>query len=149
MKALVQRVSSAAVAVDGRCVGKIGPGLLVLLGIHREDTRAEADKLCRRLPNLRIFTDDAGQMNRSLRDLNGDMLVISQFTLCADTRKGNRPGFSQAASPEAARPLYVHVLSRLRAELGPSRVAEGVFGAHMQVSLCNDGPVTIELDTAI
>ena len=147
MKALIQRVSCASVEVDGACVGRIDAGLLVLLGIRREDARADADRLCRRLPNLRLFTDADGLMNRSVRDIQGGILVVSQFTLYADTRKGNRPGFSDAAPPEIAEPLYRHVLHALRADLGAARVAAGVFGAHMQVSLCNDGPVTIELVT--
>ncbi len=147
MKAIIQRVSEASVEVDGDCVGRIDRGLLVLLGIRREDAETDADRLCRRLPDLRIFPDSAGQMNRSLLDIEGSLLVISQFTLYADTRKGNRPGFSRAAPPEHARPLYDYLVRRLRERLGDARVAEGVFGAHMRVCLCNDGPVTVQMET--
>jgi D-tyrosyl-tRNA(Tyr) deacylase len=147
MKAIVQRVSEASVTVEGRVVSQIGPGLLVLLGVRREDTLADVDVLARKLPALRIFKDDQDQMNRSVMDTGGEIIVVSQFTLYADTRKGNRPGFSAAARPERATPLYEELVRRLRAQLGEARVGTGVFGASMQVRLLNDGPVTVELCT--
>jgi D-tyrosyl-tRNA(Tyr) deacylase len=147
MKALIQRVSEASVTVDGAKVSCIGPGLLVLLGIRHADTLADVERLARRIPALRIFRDDQGQMNRSVADIGGSVIVVSQFTLYADTRQGNRPGFSAAASPSVAEPLYEALVERLRAQLGSARVGTGVFGASMQVRLLNDGPVTVELNT--
>jgi D-tyrosyl-tRNA(Tyr) deacylase len=144
MRALIQRVSSASVAVDGEIVGEIGPGLLVLVCAMAGDTEAEAEWLARKVVNLRIFSDDAGRMNRSLLDTSGSALVVSQFTLAAET-KGNRPGFSTAAPPEEARRLYEH-FSKAVAGHGVT-VANGIFGADMKVSLVNDGPVTIWIDT--
>ena len=140
MRALVQRVGEAAVSVDGAEVARIGPGLLVLLGIRRGDTGAQADRLARKLLALRIFEDDEGRMNRSVADTGGEVLCVSQFTLYGDARKGNRPSFVDAAPPEEAEPLYEQV----RAALGAQG---GIFGARMQVALVNDGPVTLLLDT--
>lgn len=145
MKALVQRVSEASVEVDGRIVGSIGTGLLVLLGIRQEDGAADALWIARKLPDLRIFQDASDQMNLSLLQTGGSVLLVSQFTLYADTRKGNRPSFIAAARPETATPLYETVVTQLRQRMGPERVATGVFGASMRVRLLNDGPVTVEL----
>jgi D-tyrosyl-tRNA(Tyr) deacylase len=140
MRAVVQRVSRARVTVDGETTGEIGRGLLVLLGIRRGDTAEQADRLARKLLALRVFEDDEGRMNRSVTDIDGEVLCVSQFTLYGDARKGNRPSFVDAAPPEEAEPLY----ERVRAALG---AAGGVFGASMQVSLTNDGPVTLLLET--
>lgn len=145
MKALIQRVSEASVEVDGRRVAEIGPGLLVLLGITHSDGIDDAAWLARKIPALRIFEDEAGLMNRSVLDIGGAVLVVSQFTLYADTRKGNRPSFVAAARPEQAEPLYEALVRHLRSTLGASRVGTGVFGAEMKVRLLNDGPVTVEL----
>ena len=145
MKALVQRVTEASVEVDGKRVAQIGPGLLVLLCVRREDGPADVAWLARKLPALRIFEDARGQMNRSVLDIGGSMLVVSQFTLYADARQGNRPSFDAAARPEVATPLYEALVRQLRQLLGETRVATGVFGASMQVRLVNDGPVTVEL----
>ncbi|HPB10153.1 MAG TPA: D-aminoacyl-tRNA deacylase [Kiritimatiellia bacterium] len=145
MKALIQRVSEASVDVDGRRVAEIGPGLLVLLGMTHSDGMDDAAWLARKIPALRIFEDEAGLMNRSVLDIGGAVLVVSQFTLYADTRKGNRPSFVAAARPEQAEPLYEALVRHLRDTLGASRVSTGVFGAEMKVRLLNDGPVTVEL----
>ena len=145
MRALIQRVSSASVAVDGAVVGEIGPGLLLLVCAMRGDTERQAEWLARKAVSLRIFRDDAGRMNRSLVDVGGSALVVSQFTLAAETR-GNRPGFSSAAPPDEGRRLYEHVSAAVAGHGVP--VANGVFGADMAVALVNDGPVTIWLDTA-
>lgn len=145
MRALIQRVSSASVSVEGETVGDIGPGLLVLICAMHGDQEAEADTLARKIAKLRIFKDDAGKMNRSVLDISGAALVVSQFTLAADTHRGNRPGFSTAASPEEGKRLYSYFADRL-AEEG-LRVATGQFGADMKVALLNDGPVTIWMDT--
>ncbi|MFQ3633202.1 D-aminoacyl-tRNA deacylase [Roseiflexus sp.] len=147
MRAVVQRVSEASVAVEGRVVGAIGRGLLILLGIGMGDGEAEAKLLAEKSANLRIFADDDGRFNRSLLDIGGEALVVSQFTLYADTRRGRRPSFSDAAPPEIAAPLvdvFVHELRRLGIA-----VSTGEFGAMMRVALVNDGPVTILLDSAI
>jgi len=136
---LVQRVSDASVTVDGSEVARIGPGLLVLLGVRRGDTGAEADRLASKLLALRVFEDEAGKMNGSVRDVGGELLCVSQFTLYGDTRKGNRPSFVDAAAPEEAEPLY----ERVRAALGAKG---GVFGARMSVALTNDGPVTLLIE---
>jgi D-tyrosyl-tRNA(Tyr) deacylase len=144
MRAVVQRVTHARVAVDRECVGQTGPGLLILVCAMQGDTEAEADALAAKIARLRIFKDDAGKMNRSLLDTGGGALVVSQFTLAADTRRGNRPGFSAAAPPAEGERLYLHFANALAA-LGP-RVETGRFGADMAVSLTNDGPVTILLE---
>ena len=146
MRALVQRVSSAAVAVEGKIVGEIGRGFLVLACVMQGDGEAQSAWMARKVANLRIFEDDAGRMNRSLIDIGGSALVVSQFTLAAET-KGNRPGFSAAAPPEEGRRLYEHFSAQLGSHGIP--VANGVFGANMDVSLINQGPVTIWLDSAI
>ena len=145
MRALVQRVSRASVAVSGRTVAAIDGGLLILLGVAVGDSESEADRLARKVVTLRIFADDAGKMNRSLSETGGAALVVSQFTLCADTRKGNRPSFVGAAAPETAQPLYRRFCEQIVA--AGVKVAEGEFSAHMVVELVNDGPVTIWLDT--
>jgi D-aminoacyl-tRNA deacylase len=143
VKAVVQRVSKARVTVRGEAVGEIGPGLCVLLGVARGDGAAEAQRLAEKVARLRIFEDDEGRFNRSLLAVGGEALVVSQFTLLADTAKGNRPSFGEAAPPEQAEPLYEAFCEALRAQ--GLRVATGVFGARMAVELVNDGPVTIVL----
>lgn len=145
MKALLQRVTRASVTVDGQIVGQIGPGLLILICAMPEDTEAEADKLSAKIAKLRIFKDEAGKMNLSLRDMGGQALIVSQFTLAADLR-GNRPGFSYAAPPDLAKQLYENFSAKVAA-LGIN-VQNGIFGADMDVALNNDGPVTIWMDTA-
>lgn len=144
MRAVVQRVSRASVTVGGEVVGAIEKGLCVLVGVTHDDTEAQANKLAERLWKLRIFGDDEGKMNRSVADVGGSVLVISQFTLYADARKGNRPSYIDAARPEIAEPLVEAVVAKLR-ELG-AEVATGRFGADMAVELINDGPVTISLE---
>jgi D-tyrosyl-tRNA(Tyr) deacylase len=144
MRAVAQRVSSAHVDVDGERVGQIEHGLLVLLGVGPADTEAEAAWIAAKLARMRIHADDAGKFNRSLLDVAGSMLVVSQFTLLADIGSGTRPGFSRAAPPEVAEPLYERFCELVEAEGVP--VARGRFGASMQVSLVNDGPVTIVVD---
>jgi D-aminoacyl-tRNA deacylase len=144
LRAVVQRVSSARVVVVGTVVGEIGAGLCVLLGVARADGEAEAARLAGRIARLRIFENDEGRFDRSLLDVDGEALVVSQFTLIADTAKGNRPSFTDAAPPEQAEPLYERFCAALR-ELGVG-VATGVFGARMVVEIVNDGPVTIVLD---
>lgn len=147
MKALIQRVSEASVEVDRQRVAEIDQGLLVLLGITHSDGMDDVAWLGRKIPALRIFEDEAGLMNRSVQDIGGSVLVVSQFTLYADTHKGNRPSFVAAARPEHAEPLYEALVRHLRDALGASRVGTGVFGAEMKVRLLNDGPVTVELIT--
>jgi len=146
MRTIIQRVSSASVSVDGKRVGVIERGFLVLVGVTHDDTRAEADWLARKIAGLRLFEDEAGKMNLGLTDIGGAVLVVSQFTLYGDARKGRRPDFLQAARPEHAEPLITYFLDQLRS-LGVT-VATGQFRATMQVSLVNDGPVTLWLDTA-
>jgi D-tyrosyl-tRNA(Tyr) deacylase len=136
VRALVQRVSRAAVEVDGEEVARIGRGLLVLVGVRTDDTAEQADRLAGKLERLRVFEDADGKLNLSVRDVGGELLCVSQFTLYGDARKGNRPSFVDAAPPELAEPLYERVRSALGAQ-------GGAFGAHMQVSLVNDGPVTL------
>jgi D-aminoacyl-tRNA deacylase len=143
VKAVVQRVSEARVTVRGETAGEVGPGLCVLLGVARGDTAANARRLAEKVARLRIFEDDEGRFDRSLLDVGGEALVVSQFTLLADTAKGNRPSFGGAAPPEEAEPLYEAFCAALRAE--GVEVATGVFGARMAVELVNDGPVTIVL----
>ena len=145
MKAWIQRVARASVTIADERVAEIGRGYLVLLGVTHSDTEAEADKIASRLPVLRLFTDANDQMNLSLEDVGGSIIVVSQFTLYADTAHGRRPGFSNAARPEQAEPLYERVVAQLRARLGAGRVGTGRFGADMQVELVNDGPVSVEL----
>jgi D-tyrosyl-tRNA(Tyr) deacylase len=145
MRALIQRTTGAAVSVDGRTVGEIGSGLVVLVCAMRGDGEAESARLARKVANLRIFRDDEGRMNRSVLDVGGAALVVSQFTLAAEA-KGNRPGFSTAAPPDEGRRLYERFMADLAAQGVPA--AAGEFGADMRVSLVNDGPVTIWLDTA-
>ncbi len=146
MKAVIQRVSKASVSVDGETVGSIGPGLAVLLGVARGDTPDDARRLADKTAGLRIFSDAEGRFNLSLLDTGGEALVISQFTLLADSRKGRRPSFTNAAPPEEAEPLVLEFEAVLRG-MGVS-VASGRFGAHMLVEILNDGPVTIVLDSA-
>lgn len=145
MRAVVQRVSEASVRVEGRLVAHIDAGLLVLLGVGREDSQSDADYLADKIVNLRIFPDEAGQMNRSLLETQGAALVVSQFTLYGDCRRGRRPGFSAAASPEEANRLYEYLVSRVRAT--GVRTEAGVFRAMMDVALVNQGPVTLLLDS--
>lgn len=146
MIGLLQRVSAAEVRVDDRCVGAIGPGLLVLVGVERGDSESQADRLLERLLTYRVFPDDQGRMNLSLQDVRGELLLVSQFTLAADTRKGTRPGFSPAAEPAEGRRLFDYLVVTAR-ERHPA-VQTGEFGAHMRVSLTNDGPVTFWLQVA-
>lgn len=147
MKAVIQRVSHASVVVDGETVGSAGEGLMVLLGVAEGDTKQDAELLCRKIVNLRIFCDEAGKMNRSVKDIDGEMLVISQFTLLANYRHGNRPDFLASAKPDVANELYEYFKTLAAAEL--RRVESGVFGAHMEVSLLNNGPVTIVMDSDV
>ncbi|HEU5280069.1 MAG TPA: D-aminoacyl-tRNA deacylase [Gaiellaceae bacterium] len=144
MRAVCQRVSSARVLVDLAVAGEIGAGLAVLVGIERGDDSGQAERLAGKIARLRIFEDDNGRFNRSIVDVGGGALVVSQFTLIADTRRGNRPSFTNAASPEEAEPLYEHLCAALAAE--GVEVERGVFGARMALELVNDGPVTIVLD---
>ena len=146
VKAVIQRVTMASVTAEERLVSQIGPGLLILLGVQENDTKTELDWLVGKVSRLRIFPDETGAMNRSVQDVGGAILVVSQFTLLADTRKGNRPSFIRAAAPGIARQNYEEFCLRLERETGKS-VARGVFGAHMKISLVNDGPVTICMDT--
>ena len=146
MKAVIQRVSRAEVRVDGEVVGKIGEGYLILVGVMNGDTINEAQLLARKTANLRIFTDENDKMNRSILDIDGEVLAVSQFTLCADVHKGNRPSFIESAPPQEANALYEAFCSAL-SENGVRKVEQGVFGAHMEVSLLNNGPVTILYDT--
>jgi D-tyrosyl-tRNA(Tyr) deacylase len=148
MKVVIQRVAKASVTVEERLVNEIGPGLLILLGIQDSDTEKDLDWLVGKVARLRIFPDEAGAMNRSVLDVGGGILVVSQFTLLAETRKGNRPSFIRAAAPEVARQTYERFCVRLERELGRP-VGRGIFGAHMQVGLVNDGPVTICMDTSV
>lgn len=146
MRVVIQRVSEAAVKIDGNIVGEISKGLLVLLGIAQEDTEQDALYLIQKLINLRIFSDADGKMNLSVQDCGGELLVVSQFTLYADTKKGNRPSYIRAARPEQAIPLYEFFLQELQKQFQGS-IQTGQFGADMKVSLINDGPVTIIMDS--
>ena len=147
MRVLVQRVATAEVTVAGRASGAIGPGLLLLVGITHSDDEATLKRMADKVVKLRIFADEAGLMNRSVLDVGGDVLAVSQFTLYADARKGNRPSYTEAARPEVASPLFDRFVAALAQRLGKP-VATGVFGADMKVQLLNDGPVTIWLDSA-
>ena len=146
MRTVIQRVQHASVTVEGRVTGEIGPGLLVLAGFAPDDTAASLDWMARKLVQLRVFSDEAGKMNLSVQDINGQLLVVSQFTLLADARKGNRPSYIGAAPPPIAIPLYEQFVLRLE-QLLEQPVATGEFGADMKVELLNDGPVTIVLDS--
>ncbi len=146
MRAVIQRVSEASVTIDADVVGRIGTGLLVLVGVEAGDTPADADWLAGKVTQMRIFADEAGKMNRSVAEVNGGLLVISQFTLLASTAKGNRPSFIEAARPEEAVPLYELFLAAAESLVG-HRPERGVFAADMQVALVNDGPVTIVIDS--
>lgn len=146
MIAVIQRVTGASVTIDGALKGQIGTGLLVLLGITHTDTRDDVDWLGKKIVGMRIFNDADGKMNLDLAAVGGDILLISQFTLHASTKKGNRPGFTEAARPEVAIPLYERMIAQLTHDLGKP-VQTGVFGTDMKVSLLNDGPVTIVIDS--
>ena len=147
MRAVIQRVSGAQVDIDGRTVCACGRGYMILLGVAQGDTREDAELLAAKIVKLRVFEDEAGKMNRSLLDVGGEVLVISQFTLLADYRKGNRPDFFGAAAPDTAKTLYEDFIDLLREQV--SHVACGEFGANMQVSICNDGPVTIVMESDV
>ena len=145
MRALIQRVTQASVSVAGQKVGEIDQGLLVLLGVAQGDDSSQVQKLAERLINYRIFSDDQGRMNQSLKTIEAELLIVSQFTLCADTQKGLRPGFSTAAPPDIAEQLYKDFVDYCRQQI--TRVETGIFGADMQVALINDGPVTFLLES--
>lgn len=146
MRAVIQRVSTASCKVDGAVTGTIEGGLLVLLGIEDSDTIEDLDWLAQKIAGIRIFSDEQGLMNRSLSDTDGNILLISQFTLFASTKKGNRPGFTRAAKPDKAIPLYEGMISKLDTLLN-KKIQTGIFGADMKISLLNDGPVTLIIDT--
>lgn len=148
MKFVIQRVTNAGVSVEGQTIGEIGRGFLVLIGVCQEDDQQTADKMVRKMLGLRIFEDEQGKTNLSLDTVGGSVLLVSQFTLYADCKKGNRPSFTGAGSPEHAEQLYEYIIRSCRQALGDSRVATGSFGAEMKVSLINDGPFTILLDSA-
>lgn len=148
MKAVVQRVKSSAVVVDGETIGEIGRGYNVLLGVFPDDTKKDAEILAAKIAKLRVFEDEDEKMNLSIMDIGGEVLAISQFTLCADIKKGNRPSFITAAKPEYANELYEYFMEQLKAN-GIKKVEHGSFGADMQVEIHNDGPVTIIMDTII
>ncbi len=145
MKLVIQRVKEAKVEVEEKMVGEIGTGFLVLLGVSEEDTKEKADYLVKKLCQLRVFTDENDKMNLALKDVNGELLIVSQFTLYADTTSGNRPSFIQAAKPEKANELYEYFCDQCEQKYG-IKVEKGIFGADMQVSLLNDGPVTILIE---
>ena len=144
MRALIQRVTSASVKVDEKIIGKIGKGFLIFLGVYKEDTEEKIEKLTKKIVNLRIFNDENNKMNLSIKEVKGEILLISQFTLCADTRKGNRPSFVSAKNPKDANVIYEKTIESIRNE--GIIVEKGIFGADMKVELLNDGPVTILLD---
>ncbi len=148
MRAVIQKVTAATVTIENEGTRKIGPGLVVLLGIEESDDREDIEWLSGKICRLRVFRDSTGVMNFSLLDVNGDIMIISQFTLHASTRKGNRPSYSKAAKPETAIPLYQAFIEQMHMELGKP-VVTGEFGAYMQVNLINDGPVTIPIDSKI
>ncbi len=147
MRLVIQRVSEASVEIDQQTVGSINNGLLILLGITHEDEQEDIDYLIKKTTQLRIFSDEEGKMNHSVQDVDGAILVVSQFTLHAKTKKGTRPSYTRSASPEIAIPLYEKFVTDLKEVMGEEKVATGEFGAMMQVSLVNDGPVTIILDS--
>lgn len=146
MRAVVQRVTRASVTIDGNCTASIGVGFLILLGVEEADTEEDSLWLAGKIARMRVFEDEEGLMNRSIEDVQGNMLVVSQFTLFASTKKGNRPSYIRAARPDTAIPLYEHFVNALKQEFSGS-VQTGVFGADMKVDLLNDGPVTIVIDT--
>ena len=146
MRAVIQKVSDASITIDKDKTRKIGPGLVILLGIEEADNRSDIEWLSGKISRLRIFNDEAGIMNLSVLDINGEALVVSQFTLHASTKKGNRPSYINAASPETAIPLYDAFIEQMQQDLGKA-VVTGEFGAYMQVNLTNEGPVTISIDT--
>jgi D-tyrosyl-tRNA(Tyr) deacylase len=146
MRAVIQRVSTASVTIHGDMKSAIGPGFMVLLGIETEDNKEDAEWLAKKIAGLRVFSDDAGLMNKDLSEIDGDLMVVSQFTLHASYKKGNRPSFIKAARPEQAIPLYEYFVQQLHALTG-KEIATGEFGADMKVALVNDGPVTIVMDT--
>lgn len=146
MRVVIQRVSHASVTIEGVCKSAIGEGFMILVGIEEADTQEDADWLCRKIVGLRVFDDENGVMNRSITDINGEILVISQFTLMASTKKGNRPSYIRAARHETAIPLYEYFCNELEIALG-KKVGTGEFGADMKVELLNNGPVTICIDT--
>ena len=147
MRAIIQRVGSASVTINGETVGSIEAGYMILLGVSQQDTDEQAQKLWSKISKLRIFCDEAGKTNLSIHDIAGSVLIVSQFTLYADCKKGNRPSFTRAGAPDEANRLYEAFLELARKDLGSDRVAHGSFGAEMQVALVNDGPFTILLDT--
>ncbi|WP_024770679.1 D-aminoacyl-tRNA deacylase [Aquimarina macrocephali] len=146
MRAVIQRVAEASVSVDGKVISNMNQGLLILIGIEEKDSQEDIDWLSGKISRLRIFDDEAGVMNRSILDINGDAIVVSQFTLHASIKKGNRPSYIKAAKPEIAIPLYENFVQRLELDL-EKKIGTGVFGADMKISLLNDGPVTITVDT--
>jgi D-tyrosyl-tRNA(Tyr) deacylase len=146
MRAVIQRVSEASVGVEGKIISNINQGLLILIGIEEKDSQEDIDWLSGKISRLRIFEDEAGVMNKSILDISGDAIVVSQFTLHASTKKGNRPSYIKAAKPETAIPLYESFVQRLELDL-KKKIGTGIFGADMKVSLLNDGPVTIIVDT--
>jgi D-tyrosyl-tRNA(Tyr) deacylase len=146
MRVVIQRVSEASVKIDNKIHGQIEKGLMILLGIENEDSEVDMDWLIKKILNLRIFDDNEGIMNLSLKDVDGDILLISQFTLHASTKKGNRPSYIKAAKPEISVPLYEKFIEKLESELG-KKVSTGIFGADMKVALVNEGPVTITMDS--
>jgi D-tyrosyl-tRNA(Tyr) deacylase len=146
MKVIIQRVSKASVTIDNKIKSKIGAGLLILLGIEELDTKEDIDWLCGKITKLRVFGDENGAMNLSIKDIDGDIILVSQFTLHASTKKGNRPSFIKAAKPEIAIPLYKQFIIQIEKEI-EKPIQTGVFGADMKVELVNDGPVTIQMDS--
>ena len=146
MRAVVQRVLASSVMVDNQCIAQINKGMNILLGVFEDDTTDDLDYLVKKITSLRIFDDEEGKMNRSIQQVDGELLVVSQFTLCADTKKGNRPSFICAAHPDMARAMYEEFIEKCKA-CGIKKVVCGQFGAHMQVQIINDGPVTILLDS--
>jgi D-tyrosyl-tRNA(Tyr) deacylase len=146
MRAIIQRVSSASCSIEGKISGQIGKGFMILLGIEDNDTEEDLNWLAQKISNMRIFSDENGLMNKALTDVQGNILLISQFTLFASTKKGNRPGFTRSAKPDLAIPFYEKMISEL-GQLTGTKIQTGVFGADMQISLVNDGPVTICIDT--